>query len=76
SSHPQPLLSIPGFWICLGILIHFASLLQVGIMHYLIDTNREMALFWYHFSIWFDVVFYVLCTYALYIAIYRPRLST
>ena len=71
SEKPQPLLSIPSFWVCLGILVHFASFLQVGIMRYLIETDRSLALFWYHISIWFDVIFYIICTYALYLAAFR-----
>ncbi len=71
SDKPQPLLAIPGFWVCLGILVHFASFLQVGIMRYLIDTDRPLALFWYHISIWFDVIFYLICAYALYLAASR-----
>jgi hypothetical protein len=71
SDRPQPLLSIPSFWVCLGILVHFASFLQVGIMRYLIETDRPLALFWYHISIWFDVVFYLICAYALYLAAFR-----
>ncbi|MPR34212.1 hypothetical protein [Salmonirosea aquatica] len=71
SDKPQPLLSIPSFWVCLGILVHFASFLQVGIMRYLIETDRPLALFWYHISIWFDVIFYIICAYALYLAASR-----
>lgn len=69
SQKPLPLLSIPAFWVSLGILIHFMSFLQVGLMRYMILTNRQMALSWYHFSIWFDVLFYLICTYSIYIAI-------
>jgi hypothetical protein len=76
SDKPQPLLSLPHFWVCLGILVHFASFLQVGIMRYLIETDRPLALFWYHISIWFDVIFYIICAYALYLAAFRPPLPS
>jgi len=71
---PAPLLTIPVFWVCIGILIHFISFLQVGLMRYMIETNRQTALFWYHFSIWFDVLFYLICTYSIFLTIYqRPQ---
>ena len=71
SDEPKPLLSIPSFWVCLGILVFFASFLQVGLMRYLIETDRPLALFWYHISIWFDVIFYLICAYALYLGAFR-----
>lgn len=69
NERPNPLLSIPAFWVSVGVLVHFMSFLQVGLMRYMILTNRQMALSWYHFSIWFDVLFYLICTYSIYITI-------
>ncbi len=71
SDKPKPLLSIPSFWVCLGILVYFASFLQVGLMNYLIKTDRPLALLWYHISIWFDVIFYLICAYALCLGAFR-----
>lgn len=67
--NPQPLLKMPAFFVCIGILVYFTSFLQVGLMKYLILENRPLALSWYHFSIWFELSFRLICTYALWLGI-------
>ena len=68
SDNPIPLLSIPAFWVCLGLLVYFISFLQVGLMNFMIDADDQVAVFWYHFSLWFDALFYLICTYSLWLA--------
>ena len=69
---PVPLLSIPVFWVCLGLLVRFISFLQVGLLNYMINTDGKAALFWFHFSVWFDALFYLFCAYALWVASTQP----
>ncbi len=69
----MPLLSIPTFWVCIGICFHFMSFLQVGLMRYLITYDRQLALYWYRFSIWTELIFHLICTYALFIPIRKYK---
>ncbi len=73
AENPVPLLSIPMFWFCLGLLVYYICFLQVGIRQYMIDKTPSEALFWYYFSLWFDFLFYLISTYALWLAARQPR---
>lgn len=67
---PQPLSSIPIFWVSMGVLIYIVNLFSIGLTQFLIRTQFELANYWQTISLWFDVVFYILCIAPLFNKLY------
>jgi len=62
---PEPLTSVPTFYVSIGVFVSIISLFQMGVMHYLISDNRELIIYWLQIILWFDAGFYLLCVFPL-----------